>query len=88
MEKNTWCFLTNAAPLQVGCVRLFQVGFEEMQTLSAVVAKWNGFQWSTVPRCTHGHQGLVVGGLGAEWEDWKRDVFYDHFFDGYKFMGC
>ena len=41
-----------------------------------------------MPRCTHGHQGLVVGGLGAEWEDWKRDVFYDHFFDGYKFMGC
>eukprot|EP00435_Cladocopium_sp_Y103_P002030 s446_g1.t1 len=32
---------------KVGCIRLFQVGFEEMQTASAVVAKWNGFQWST-----------------------------------------
>ena len=60
--KTPGVFFPFAAPLQVGCVRLFQVGFEEMQTVSAVVAKWNGFQWSTVPRNARAKD--VVGGMG------------------------
>eukprot|EP00434_Breviolum_minutum_P005970 symbB.v1.2.005264.t1/scaffold286.1/size306100/3 len=31
---------------QVRCVRIFQVGYELMQTSSAWLSKWNGLQWS------------------------------------------